>query len=253
MLSGAAQSAPCRPCRHAVPAAPPLASGLRLPAGGTMGGPRPPRHVRPRARSEGAQGPSPGHHTPCPRRELGTHPRGDSAAGRAPLGRYAAGLGRASEPGRGRLRLRRPHAARCGAPWRTRGGRGGHRDSAGTARLSRGAAGPVMNTRGSADIGPATFQPQTVVAARRGQAGAGPRVPSTTLCVPAGRPWVLPQPRRSCCTAAPACCAPLSSTSTSSSSEPTSSAMWSCGLKVSGQHRRGSCGQGLSNPQETLA
>ncbi|XP_053801855.1 BTB/POZ domain-containing protein 18 [Vidua chalybeata] len=56
-----------------------------------MGGARPPRHVRPRVRGEGAQGPDPGHRQPRPRRELGTHPRGDSAAARAPLGRTAMG------------------------------------------------------------------------------------------------------------------------------------------------------------------
>ncbi|XP_014128800.2 BTB/POZ domain-containing protein 18 isoform X1 [Zonotrichia albicollis] len=61
-----------------------------------MGGPRPPRHVRPRARSEGAQGPDPGHRPPRPRRELGTHPRGDSAAARAPLGKTAMGSPTAS-------------------------------------------------------------------------------------------------------------------------------------------------------------
>ncbi|XP_030129531.4 BTB/POZ domain-containing protein 18 [Taeniopygia guttata] len=61
-----------------------------------MGGARPPHHTRPRARGEGAQGPGPGHRSPRPRCELGTHPRGDSAEARAPLGRTAMGSPTAS-------------------------------------------------------------------------------------------------------------------------------------------------------------
>lgn len=143
--------------------------------GETMGGARSPRHVRTRARGEGAQGPDPAHRPSRPRRGLGAHPRGASAAARAPLGRYAAGPGRAAGSGRGRLRPQPPHSARCGAPWRTRGGRcggagvgsSGHRDSAGTARehgdsVGTAQVGPGMGTPGSADIGPTTSQVQTV-------------------------------------------------------------------------------------------
>lgn len=84
------RAAPFPPRRHWLP---------RRRRDGTMGGARPPRHVRPQARGEGGPGSDLGHCSPGPRRGFGTHPRGSSAAARAPLGRYAASPGRAAGAG----------------------------------------------------------------------------------------------------------------------------------------------------------